>query len=439
LDYVHTLTKFNFSINEINLLNQYVDKYLISLITGLSQKSFGINTITQVAKKILNLRTEFGFDKEWFIDSGGYSIIVGDIHPRDMTKCIQCYHYYLENYHKDFDMIFSLDIPFSLRYPQFNTIKYILDQNFLSANMSKNILDNNKELYNKFVFVWHFKMYNQYLIWDEFYNDVFSGAEDLHNFGIGGQVGLRGITNIDFSPFLGMTYKILKIIKEKNLNKTSLIHMLGIYGLQDRFLMAFMDKLFNQFYFRDLAPKIRITYDTVHHTIQGFFKGRRLKPVIIDPHLEDIVHYDLATNLESKLHMMINNEQILNTLLKDINNIKNNKPLEDPHLFGMIEVLTHSNIDKLMHKIIDDFDFLNLFLDSKNFNKFKNLSLGIFKTLENKYPFMFKNRTNSNLLNFQMLYSFHDWFTKDYTDKKYEDMMEKFIKMIDFPVDLQES
>lgn len=435
-EYIHTLTKFSFSDNELIFLNENVDSYLMSLITGLSQRSFGINTITKTRENIKNLRERIGLDKKFFIDSGGYSIIVGDIDPRDIMKCIECYHYYLENYAStDCDYMFSLDIPILLKYPEYNTVQYIQEKNYISGNLSKQILEKNKQLYDKFVFVWQFKTKNQYKIWSKYYDDIYQNS-DVYHYGIGGQVGLRGATGIDFSPFIGLSYKLLSFIKNKNLNKTSILHMLGVYSFQDRFLIAFFQKLFNDVYLKDNLCKIKITYDTVHHTVQGFYRGQTIKPLIIE---NDDVHYDFIVNIEDKLELITKNQELLKQILHDVNNIKNNNRLSDPYVFGLLEVIKHCNIDKILDKIISEYDFVDLFLNCSNYNKFKNLANKIFQHLEKKYPFAFKNRTSSNLLNFQIIYQFHNWFmntTNDYI--LFDKLMYQFIKLINFPVDLKE-
>jgi hypothetical protein len=435
--YVHTLTKFTFSDHEITLLNQHVDSYLISLITGLQQQSFGFDTVTEVAKRIRGLRARFGQDKEWFIDSGGYSIIVGDIHPRDMTKCIQCYNYYLETFaEKDCDKIFSLDIPILLKYPEYNTVQYIKEQNYKSGVMSKEILDSNKSLYEKFMFIWQFKTLNQYKIWKEYYNDIYADTTELHNFGIGGQVGLRQAAGIDFSPFTALTYKLIQLIREKNLNKKSTIHMLGIYSYPDRFLMAFFQKLFNQVYFKDLAPSVEITFDTVHHTIQGHFRGQTMTPFILDEN--NNVHNKFIPDLVDKLDNIIHDPDVLNAVLKQVEKIKNGERLTDPHLIATLEVIKHSQIDKVIDMVLDQYNFIDLFVQSGNFNKFKNKATAIFQTLEQKYPIAFKNRTAQNLLNFQYVYPLHNWFVNSGDLSKFEPMMETFIRHINFPFDLKE-
>ena len=78
--FINTLTKLNFNNHEINLLTQYVDYYLISLIDGLRQTSFGLDTLIRTAKSIEKLHKRFP-GKKWMIDSGGYSVIVGDVSP----------------------------------------------------------------------------------------------------------------------------------------------------------------------------------------------------------------------------------------------------------------------------------------------------------------------------------------------------------------------
>ena len=435
--YTHTLTKFNFSKHEINVLNQYVDFYLISLIDGLRQTAFGLNTLIKTANNIENLRKKFlknTKNKKWFIDSGGYSIIVGDVSPRDMSKFIECYTYYLDNYASDnCDYILSLDIPILLKYPDYNNVKYIKKQNYLSCEKSKEILDNKKELYDKFVFVWQFKTPKQYKIWCDCYNNIYGIDNDLKNFAIGGQVGLRGLTGINFSPFIATSFQITDIIYNKNLEFESILHLLGIYGIHDRILMGFLDRLFNNHYLKDRKSSIKITFDTVHHTIAGLFKIRELKSIIIK---ENQILYDYSHKLINEFHLLIENEFANKEIVKNLNNIVNNEKIGDTSLLCTLEVIKHQMFDVIIDSCIDKYKIVDLFIESNNYNKFKNLFIPIFVKLESQFPYIFKNRLNQVLLNFQYCYAFHDWWLKGRDPKTFNNLMNKFIQLIKFPADL---
>jgi hypothetical protein len=428
--YVNTLTKLNFSQHEVNLLTQYVDHYLISLIDGLRQSSFGLDTLVRTANSIEKLHKKFEGNK-WMIDSGGYSIIVGDVSPRDMSKFLECYMYYLKTFANEYcDYILSLDIPILLKYPEYNTVKFIKEMNYASCSRSKEILDTNKELYNKFIFVWQFKTPKQFQIWCEVYDEIFSKAPIKH-FAIGGMVGLRGITGITFSPFIGGCYQIMNLILEKNMNCEHIIHLLGVYGLHDRFLMGIFDKLFNT-YLKG-QDSVKITFDTVNHMISGLYKIRELKSVIIG---ENRVIYDYNHLLINKFHLLIENDNTLKAVQKNLQNILDDKKIEDTSVVATLEVIKNQIFNRIMDGAIEHYKIVDLFIESQNYNKFKNKFSPIYLQLEKDFPYIFGNRMNKIMLNFQYVYAFHDWWKQGRDPKRLKIMMDKFIKMINFPSDL---
>lgn len=433
--YVHTITKLNFNKHEINLLTQYVDCFLISLIDGLRQSGFGLNTLIKTANNIEKLHKRFiGGDRKWFIDSGGYSIIVGDVSPRDMSKFMDCYNYYLENFAETCcDYILSLDIPILLKYPEYNTVDYISQMNYLSGTKSRKILDANKILYDKFCFIWQFKTPKQYKIWNSYYDDVFGDCEELKNFAIGGQVGLRGITGIDFSPFIGSSYQIADIIYKKNLDYESVLHLLGIYGLHDRFLMGILDRLFNNYYFKERQCSVKITFDTINHLVSGLFKVRELKSIIIE---DSQIIYDYNHKIIDKFHLLIEDTSTVKEVQTNLQNIVDNTRIGDTTLVATLEVIKNQMFNRIMDSAIDHYKIVDMFVDAGSYNKFKNQFTPIYLKLEKDFPYIFGNRLTKTLLNFQLLYSFHTWWLQGRDPVQFNTMMNKFIKMINFPSDL---
>ena len=333
--FINTLTKLNFNNHEINLLTQYVDYYLISLIDGLRQTSFGLDTLIRTAKSIEKLHKRFP-GKKWMIDSGGYSVIVGDVTPRDLSKFLDCYIYYLEHYAStNCDYIMSLDIPILLKYPEFNNVKFIKKMNYASLYKSKQILDKDKSLYDKFVFVWQFKTIKQYKLWCEVYDEVFTRENDLKHFAIGGQVGLRGVTGISFSPFIGSCYQIMDTLYEKDLACESILHLLGIYSTHDRFCMGIFEGLFN-YYLKERQGSVKITYDTVNHMISGLYKVRELKSLIIE---DNTVIHDYNHLIIDKFPLLIENDSTCKAVQKDLNNILSNSRIDDTSVIATLEVI----------------------------------------------------------------------------------------------------
>ena len=432
--YVNTLTKLNFSSHEVNLLMQYVDHYLISLIDGLRQTSFGLDTLIRTANSIETLHKKFP-GQSWMIDSGGYSVIVGDVSPRDMTKFLECYHYYLKTYAEtNCDYILSLDIPILLKYPEHNNVGFIKKMNLESGYRSKKILDANEKLYDKFIFVWQFKTQKQYKIWNEVYNEVYTDNNKIQHFAVGGQVGLRGVTGINFSPFIGSCYQIMDILYRKNYDCESVIHLLGIYGMHDRFLMGIFDRLFNHYFTVDERQgSVKIAFDTVNHMISGLFKVRELKSIIIE---ENNIIYDYNHLMIDKFPLLIENEDTCKNVQADLKNILDNQRISNTSILATMEVVKNQIFNQIMDAAITNYNIVELFLESKNFNQFKNNFTPIYLQLEKDFPFIFGNKLSKMLINFQLVYSFHEWWKQGRDLNKFQTMMEKYIRMIGYPFDL---
>lgn len=434
-EYVHT-TGDIIEPKQLKLIDNYVNNYLFSLIKGLRQGNFGFDTLHRVTEEIKEYRKILDKNRKFFIDSGGYSIIAGDVEPRSIFKFIECYNMFLErDALNNCDHIFSLDIPIFLKYPNHNNVKYIYEANSKSIQSSKKVLIKNPELYDKFLFVWQFKLLKQYNIWKKIYYENFIDDSKLKHFAIGGLVGLRGITNIQFSPFIAMIYKTLKIVYDKNINDKSTIHILGVYGLHDRVIMSFLHKLFNTYYLKDRNCKTQITYDTVNYALSGLYKLRE-QIMFIPENGKYISGY--AHDLIDKMNLIIEDKEVLDIITHDLKCIKNGDNVKETTITSLLNVITQSTIDKIIDDEIENNNIIQLFLECNNFNKFKNKITSILLGLEKKYPLIFGNRTKKNLLNFQYCYAFHQWWINGQKEDELERLIERFINLINFPFDLQE-
>jgi hypothetical protein len=430
--YTHT-TGDIIAINQLKLIDRNVNNYLFSLIKGLRQGQFGFDTLHRVTEEIKEYRKVLSGDRKFFIDSGGYSIIAGDVSPRDVSKFTECYNTFLErDAPNNCDYIFSLDIPIFLKYPKNNNIKTIYEANFRSISNSVTILEKNPELYNKFIFVWQFKLLKQYNIWKQIYEETLAD-KNIKNFAIGGLVSLRGITGIKFSPFIGMAFKNLKLIYDKNLDYTSILHILGVYGLHDRVIMSFLHKLFNRYYLKDILCKVQITYDTVNYALSGLYKLREQIMFIPD---NDKYICGFAHEMIDKMDRVIDDSEVLEIVRQELTRIKNGEQVEDTQIASMLNVITQTIIDKIIDEEIEKNNIVDLFQDASNFNSFKNKLSPILMNLEKKYPLIFGNRTKKNLINFQYCFAFNSWWKNGRNEVELEKLMEKFIQLINFPFDI---
>jgi hypothetical protein len=110
--------------------------------------------------------------------------------------------------------------------------------------------------------------------------------------------------------------------------------------------------------------------------------------------------------------------------------------VEDTRISSLLNVITQTTIDKIINDTLDKYNIVDMFIDCKNFNKFKNKILPILMNLEKKYPLVFGNRTAKNLLNWQYIYAFHDAYMTQ-SEEKIEKLIDRFIDLIDFPFDYE--
>jgi hypothetical protein len=344
--YVHTTSDLILRSPAKNLIRPYVKHYLYSLINGLSSENFGFNTVDRIAIQVKRFYDDLYKDEKLYVDSAGYSIIVGDIPPSKINVFIEAYIHYLEKYAPtDCDYMFSLDIPIFLKYPEFNTYTNLYKRNYRANQLMKHVLDQNPMLYQKLIFVYQFKIWDQYDIWNYIYQEFWEKEDRLKNFAIGGLVGVRGVTGVKFSPYIAMLYKLLNFIYDKNLNEESILHILGVYGLHDRFHIMFLDNLFNDIYLRERNCSVQVSYDTINYFVSGLFKIRDLDSVIPKSSGEYI--HDLNINLLDHVDAIIAYPDALYEVKRNIECLRNNQQLYDTILYSYMNIVKQLIIDQI--------------------------------------------------------------------------------------------
>lgn len=270
MKYVYVAGGNSMDIDMEHAITKQTGFALYSLIHGLKQKKFGLHTIEGVAYDIRQFIAMFIQPVGGMLvaDSGGYSFIKGDIPPWLLDMLIDCYCVYLESEWKYFDYIFSLDIPFSLKYSNFNTVVNVYNANKKSLVALREILEKTPELREKLYFVWHFKMPEQFAIWKHLYKEL-----ELHRFvrnhAIGGMVGIKKAARIKFTPFTSMgLYTLQAYLESQFVGEQFRLHFLGIYAPYDRFHIAFLQALFRK-YLAGIA-EVEMSYDSINpiHTVR---------------------------------------------------------------------------------------------------------------------------------------------------------------------------
>ena len=247
MEYVHVANKANPISGKADYTTAIVgqvDICLFSLIGGMKQTRFGIDTLIGVAHDIEEFRARYlvPCGKRILIDSGGYSVIVGDVVERDISKFIGCYHEYQSKGREEYDFLMSLDIPLILENQDFNTAQNIYQYNLQSLAATRENLINCPELREKLFFVWQFKTKEHFAIWNRINTEL-----DLNNYvkhrAIGGMVSLREIAQINFSPFIAIAFRcFLDYETSPDPSDEFRLHLLGINIRYDRFIIAFLEK-----------------------------------------------------------------------------------------------------------------------------------------------------------------------------------------------------
>jgi type VI protein secretion system component Hcp len=106
----------------------------------------GSNSILEFSDNLKKLKKELiNQNNKIYVDSGGYSIIKGDVRFDSTKRFIECYNYFILNESSSCDRIFSLDIPFwgniedSMYMSKFNLEKYNdLSTDYLTKSISIN-------------------------------------------------------------------------------------------------------------------------------------------------------------------------------------------------------------------------------------------------------------------------------------------------------------
>ena len=450
MKFVHVISKLGKKKPDYTIAAVQQSKHaLISLIEGLNTQSFGLDTLNRAKKELRKINDVVikPTKSKLFIDSGGYSIIRGDIQPSSIGKFIDCYTDYLRTEFKNFDYIFSLDIPIALDYPSFNTKKNIYEFNKRSLTESINVLKNNPELQDKFIFIYQFKMKSQYLIWKQLFDEL-EINKYVNCYGIGGMVSLRGLLrnnsetdDLKFSPFIALSFKcLLDYIASKKFDKEFRIHNLGIYIKHDRFELHLLEKLFHRY--SNNQTSVLITYDSINYMRTAQLKSRSLE-IYSFTNNEFIRYPDIQSVPDHVIREVYNNNEYYTAIQEEMDVLKNNgKKLDNIDCFTPLNIYSNINLDNFFEYIIDKYEIADAFFTATDFQHFLRLTNPTLSNLSILYPKVFTSRLVTCIKeNLRITYIFHKFFinrpsneTKMY--EKLDELILQFIAKIAFPFDL---
>jgi hypothetical protein len=441
-NYIHTTTCNVSTTNEVyqKPIFDHSKTCLISLIHALSSNSFGIDTTNKGCEDIRRYKNKYLSENiyPFILDSGGYSIIAGDVQFLDIVRFIECYNHALKVLKDDFDYVFSLDIPVFINSPEKNTINIIGALNEKSLNTSIESIEANPILIEKFSLVLQWKMKGQYYIWDKLYEDLHL-KNYVKNYAVGGLVGLLGLCpHIDFAPFIGPCfYWLYRYLEKDDFTHPLFIHILGQYHKSARFILFFLQELFNN-YLKLVNQTCIITFDTINYSLSSMYKTRVGVDVYINeyPNLHVYHCYELTDVILSKIYTSDNS---LKSFHDNWDTIKKDEPLKDTSFLIPTYIYSQLQLDNYFEQVIKSKNLIDIFrsrdhISESEIDKLKKLKW----ELSSHLNFLTPNFKKTVLKSIQLILAFHGLVIYKGFDKKYlDDLMFKFISKINFPFDLQ--
>jgi len=440
-NYIHTTTCNVSKSNEAyqTPIFEHSKTCLISLIHALSSGSFGIDTVNKGCHEIQKYKQKYLNEVYPFIlDSGGYSIIAGDVKYVDISKFIDGYLQGLELLKDDIDYVFSLDIPIFINDNDKNTINTIGMLNEYSLESSIKLLEKFPELIPKFSMVLQWKMPGQYYIWDTLYDNL--GLKNyIKNYAVGGLVGLLGICpHIDFAPFIGPCYYWLyRYMEAGNYTRPLFIHILGQYHKSARFILFFLQELFTD-YLKVVNQTCVITFDTVNYSLSSMYKARVGIDIYQNPENDTlrVIHSHELT--EEILFKIYTTPESLELFYNNWNNSKGDDLLTDTSFLIPAYIYSQVELDKYFHYIIKSKELIRRFRRRDNLNennKFKTVE--VIRQLSPYLNFLTSNFKKSIQSSLSIIYSFHNNAINGFNKKVLDEQMKDFIvNYVKFPFDL---
>lgn len=417
--------------NELGkVISKISPECLYSLIGGLRQKQFGIDTLFKEVSKINKFRSRIvipGNGKQ-YVDSGGYSIIQGQVSPDSVRRFIKCYNTYLENEIENYERVFSLDIPFSKKFDAINTIDAIYAFNRESLSDLRELMIKYPQLRDKMYFIWHFKMNSQYEIWKRLYKEL-----DLDSFvknrAIGGMVGMREVTKKSFSPFTPMAYKCLFDFVNNNTNEKEFrLHFLGMHINYDRFQIALLEKLFQEYL--DGSAAVNMTYDSISYA-QTSRMGNN-GPIYFNSNGEQL-RFESVVDIPEEVLREVYGE--ITPQIHDEIDLRSRK-LRLVNCNSFAPLFINSNIceDKIFESVIEQYGIAKLIIGKKSPSSIIGHIKSIFEEMAKKYDNMFTGEFFKSITeNIEATVVFDQWFRNSRNVKELDEHIKNFNSWHGFP------
>ena len=427
MDYVHVISSFSKDDRLEKAICNVPENFLYSLIGGLSQRNFALETISKYALKVKKYNESFLNGKMKYADSGGYSIIKGDVFPKDINRFIECYNFFYEYAADYYDYIFSLDIPFSLKHTEMNKKQLIYEFNKEALRQQLEIIEKIPQLTDRLYFVWQFKMRSLYEIWKQIVVEL-NLNKYIRNRAIGGMVSLRKQTNINYSPFTMMAFKCFHdYLNAGYYNDGFKLHFLGINLPYDRFHIAFLEKLFQRLGY---GHEIYHTYDSISYA-QRVRKSKNLN--IYD--LKEDQNLKCYENIEEVPEYLIEKVyselETIEFIKEEIERRKKGYFLENINSFVALNIYSNLCLDRFFEHIINEYNMVDTLIGANSTAVVEGNFRLINDDLKMRYPVLFGKEMLINIIeNMEYTWTYCDWFLNDRSDERLDYHARRLIECI---------
>ncbi|WP_243366455.1 hypothetical protein [Fundidesulfovibrio soli] len=436
MKYLHVATKsYKTSLAYDQAIMRQTGSCLYSLIEGLRQEYFGLHTLDRVLENIRDYKTKcvLPVRGSLFTDSGGYSIIKGDVHPTDIPRFIECYGEYLADERDVYEYIFSLDIPLSLKHDELNNKALIYELNRQSLMDAKVSMEAYPAIREKYYFVWQFKILAQYEIWCRLFTELGLG-QMTRNHALGGMVGLRGATGITYSPFIQMAFKCLHEWKAGGLGGEFRLHFLGIHSPCDRFQIALLEKLFRRYLVE--GESVAMSYDSVH-PVQAARVKKDLQFFSKEP--GGLQVYSKAADVpRATLEAIYHTQELQEALDEALRDRAKGEPVQNTNIFTPLSIFSHKCLDAFFEEVIDNAGLVDMLINEDSRVSFTMWTSQLLKTWKGAHPEVFKDSMVEALSkNLDMTFEMHLWKQNGVCPAKLDQLVRRSILNLRFPFNLE--
>jgi hypothetical protein len=372
------------------------------------------------------------------IDSGGYSVLTGMVPFNQISGLEDYYLHILEEERNTYDNIFSLDIAWGINDIRLQEEEIVDALSFRTAKKTFDVLERHPKIKDKFYYIYHFKTFGQYQIWQNHYKHFEIGERITHR-AIGGLVGLKGNAPwANFTPFTAMLYKCFwDFVSREKIEPEFKIHILGIYIPHERFVIALVEKIF-KLYFKKFGwdTTLQVTYDTTSYVQTELKNYNSLHFWTIDNGKPVKRNYHKIS--ESVLKRAYGDD--LGYIQAEIEKLKQGARKSDTSDFVPLSVYTQIELDDYLlhlidkHHVIEKLDFIKPLKTSLS-NRGSSISIqAIVKELRSSlgrsYKDIFNNKLFTDLLQIRSL---SYWLFESQVEAELEEMIEQAIDRIDYP------